>query len=265
MTRIASGITDQGFYFVGVDATDFTTRETGLSSFTVVRSRNGAADVTMTTPTITQIDATTMPGVYWLLCDEDTTLDAGDDEQEQAYHITHAGMAPVTNIIAIFRPKITAGETVTAASGSANAAVQSIVANAITAASIASDAITDAKVASDVTIASVTGAVGSVTGSIGSVAVGGITATSIAADAIGASELAADALAEIADAILDEVIEGSTTLRQALRGFAAALLSKASGLATTTAVYRDVGDTKDRITATVDASGNRSAVTLDLT
>lgn len=222
MTRIPSGVTDQGFYFVGVDATDFTTRETGLSSFAVVRSRNGAADVTMTTPTITQIDAVTMPGVYWLLCDEDTTLDAGDDEQEQAYHITHAGMAPVTHTIAIFRPKITAGETVTAASGSANAAVQNIVANAITAASIA-------------------------------------------ADAIGASELAADALAEIADAVLDEVIEGSTTLRQALRGFAAALLSKASGLATTTAVYRDVGDTKDRITATVDVSGNRSAVTLDLT
>jgi hypothetical protein len=67
------------------------------------------------------------------------------------------------------------------------------------------------------------------------------------------------------DDILDEVIEGSNTLRQFLRGFAAALLAKASGLATTTAVFRDVGDTKDRITATVDASGNRSAVTLDLT
>lgn len=143
--------------------------------------------------------------------------------------------------------------------------VNGLATNVITATSIAADAITDAKVASDVTIASVTGAVGSVTGSVGSVASGGITAASIAADAIGASELAADALAEIADAVLDEVIEGSTTLRQALRGFAAALLSKASGLATTTAVYRDVGDTKDRITATVDVSGNRSAVTLDLT
>ncbi len=222
MTRIPSGVTDQGFYFVAVDATDFTTRETGLSSFTVVRSRNGAADVTMTTPTITEIDNTTMPGVYWLLCDEDTTIDSGDDEQEQAYHITHASMAPVTRVIELFRPKLTAGETVTAASGNANAAVQSI-------------------------------------------ATGAITAGAIAADAIGASELAADALAEIADAVLDEVIEGSTTLRQALRGFAAALLAKASGLATTTAVYRDVGDTKDRITATVDSSGNRTAITLDLT
>ena len=67
------------------------------------------------------------------------------------------------------------------------------------------------------------------------------------------------------DAVLDDVVEGTTTLRQMLRGFASALLGKASGLATATAVFRDVGDTKDRITATVDASGNRTAVTLDLT
>lgn len=43
----------------------------------------------------------------------------------------------------------------------------------------------------------------------------------------------------------------------------AALLGKASGLATTTAVFRAVDDSKDRITATVDADGNRTAVTLD--
>jgi hypothetical protein len=44
---------------------------------------------------------------------------------------------------------------------------------------------------------------------------------------------------------------------------ASALLGKASGLATTTAVYRSLDDAHDRITATVDADGNRSAVTLD--
>lgn len=67
------------------------------------------------------------------------------------------------------------------------------------------------------------------------------------------------------DDILDEVTEGTTTLRQLMRGFAAVLLGKASGLDTTSAVYRDIGDSKDRITATVDADGNRSAVTRDLT
>jgi len=41
--RIPSGTTDQYIYFVALDATDGVTRETGLSSFTVYRSRNGGA------------------------------------------------------------------------------------------------------------------------------------------------------------------------------------------------------------------------------
>lgn len=71
--------------------------------------------------------------------------------------------------------------------------------------------------------------------------------------------------AAIADAVHDEVVEGTTTLRQSVRLANAALGGKASGLATTTAVYRDIADSKDRITATVDADGNRSAITRDLT
>lgn len=65
--------------------------------------------------------------------------------------------------------------------------------------------------------------------------------------------------------ILAGTVEGTTTLVQTLRLLNAALGGKASGLETTTAIYRDVGDTKDRITATVDADGNRTAVILDLT
>ena len=70
---------------------------------------------------------------------------------------------------------------------------------------------------------------------------------------------------ENADALLDRAagVETSLTIRQAMRLMAAALLGKASGLATTTAVFRDTNDSKDRITATVDPNGNRSAVTLD--
>jgi len=67
------------------------------------------------------------------------------------------------------------------------------------------------------------------------------------------------------DDILDEAVEGTRTMRQMLRGFASALLSKLSGAATSTVTIRDIDDTKNRVTATVDASGNRSAVTLDLT
>lgn len=69
----------------------------------------------------------------------------------------------------------------------------------------------------------------------------------------------------MADAVWDETIDGSLTGRQSVRLINSACHGKASGLATATAVYRDVADTKDRITATVDADGNRSAVTRDAT
>jgi hypothetical protein len=67
------------------------------------------------------------------------------------------------------------------------------------------------------------------------------------------------------DDVLDEVVEGSTTFRQMLRAFMAALAGKAAGLDTTTVTFRDAADSKDRITATVDEFGNRTVVTLDLT
>ena len=114
--RIPSGVTDQYIYFVAVDATDFSSRETGLSSFTVYRSRNGGASAVMTTPTINETDTTNMPGVYELLLDEDMTIGAGNDSEEMVFHITHAGMAPVTRTIELYRPKITAGNTLGVAS-----------------------------------------------------------------------------------------------------------------------------------------------------
>ena len=66
------------------------------------------------------------------------------------------------------------------------------------------------------------------------------------------------------DAILDDVVEGSTTVRQLLRGFASALMGMVSGLPVAP-IFRDIGNTKDRITATTTADGNRTSVTLDLT
>ena len=66
-------------------------------------------------------------------------------------------------------------------------------------------------------------------------------------------------------AVWDEVIDGTRTAVQAMRGFIAALLGKASGLDLNAPKYRNIADTKNVIDATTDASGNRSAVTLDLT
>jgi hypothetical protein len=70
-----------------------------------------------------------------------------------------------------------------------------------------------------------------------------------------------------ADALLDRAagVETGWTPRQSLRVMLASLAGKLSGAATTTVTIRDVGDTKARITATVDTDGNRSAVTLDAT
>lgn len=67
------------------------------------------------------------------------------------------------------------------------------------------------------------------------------------------------------DDFWDDVIEGAYTGRQYMRGFAAAMFGKASGLDTTNPKYRDPSDSKDRINAVVDTSGDRTQVILDLT
>jgi hypothetical protein len=77
------------------------------------------------------------------------------------------------------------------------------------------------------------------------------------------------ALASIASSVwaalldLSAGVETNLTLRQFFRLAASALFGKASGLNTTTAVFRDYNDTKDRLSATVDSAGNRTAVTRD--
>lgn len=103
--RILSGTTDQYIYFVGVDATSYTARKTGLTGFTVWRSRNGAAGVEMTTPTVNEVSAANLPGVYELLLDEDMTIGAGNDTEEMVFHIEATGMVPVTRTIELFAPQ----------------------------------------------------------------------------------------------------------------------------------------------------------------
>lgn len=82
---------------------------------------------------------------------------------------------------------------------------------------------------------------------------------------IDAAAIATDAGTELANALLDQAagVETGLTVRQALRVIAAALCGKLSGAAGTTVTIRNTADSKNRIVATVDASGNRSAVTLD--
>ncbi len=65
-------------------------------------------------------------------------------------------------------------------------------------------------------------------------------------------------------AILDSNVEGTMTLRQALRVVLAVLAGKASGAPNGPLVYRDVFDTKNRVSGAVDTDGNRTSVTIDV-
>jgi hypothetical protein len=101
--RIPSGKTDQVIYFVAYDSSDHVSRKTGLSSFTVYRSRNGGTATVYTTPTVTELSSSNMPGVYALLIDEDTTIASSSDSEEYAVHITASGMDPVSRTLEIYR------------------------------------------------------------------------------------------------------------------------------------------------------------------
>ncbi|MGH7605415.1 MAG: hypothetical protein ACRENK_15645 [Gemmatimonadaceae bacterium] len=126
--------------------------------------------------------------------------------------------------------------------------VNGLAANTVDASALASDAVTE--IQSGLATASAVAAVAAKT-------------SNLPASPAATSDI--PSAATIAAAVWAYVVEGTTTAVQLMRGFASALLGIASGLATTTAVFRDIGDTKDRITATVDVDGNRSAVTTDLT
>jgi hypothetical protein len=94
---------------------------------------------------------------------------------------------------------------------------------------------------------------------------GSIHATTFDAGAIDAAALASDAATEIATAVIGATVEGSETLQQSVRLIRAASVGKLSGAATTTVTIRDAADSKNRITATVTADGDRTAVTTDAT
>ena len=70
--------------------------------------------------------------------------------------------------------------------------------------------------------------------------------------------------AQVAAAVWGALGEGSYTYEDLFKLVSAALAGKLSGAGTTEVTIRDINDAKDRITATVDQSGNRTAVILDV-
>lgn len=59
-------------------------------------------------------------------------------------------------------------------------------------------------------------------------------------------------------------IETGYSMRESLKLILSALVGKLSGAETTTVTIRDINDSIDRIVATVDANGNRTSVTKDV-
>jgi hypothetical protein len=259
---------ENGNYEVTLDATD--TNTLGLLRLHV--SESGALPVWE--------DFVVVPANVW------DSLFGADALQVHAVEITN----DLITAAAIADNAIDAGAIATGAITSAKFAAgaidaAAIAANAIGASELAADAVTEIQAGlSTLDAAGVRTAVGLASANLDTQlsAIDDFLDTEVAAikaktdnlpsDPADASDIAAliDALptaAENAAALMDLAngVETSITPRQALRLILAAAAGKLSGAATTTVTIRNVGDSKDRITATVDADGNRSAVTTDAT
>lgn len=82
------------------------------------------------------------------------------------------------------------------------------------------------------------------------------------AQAGGATPLSPEGLsAELLD---NQDIETGYSLREALRLVLSSVAGKVSGAETTTITFRNIVDDKNRIVATVDANGNRTSITYDV-
>ncbi len=204
-----------------------------------VRPLGSATAITLATQTVTgahsdggfvEVDATNMPGVYRLDLPDAVCATGVPSALVMLKGATN--LAPVLLEIQLLTndPNDIATET--------------------TAAAILADTGTDGvKIASAQTVATVTNLTNLPT---------------MPNDWVTAAGVKADAVAEIADAILDEVVVGSYTMRQLLTVMSAALAGKLSGGGTTTLTFRGIDDASNVIVATVDANGNRSAVTINV-
>lgn len=244
--RKAKQSTAKNVMVLMVDSTDHITGKTGLT-LTITASKDGAAFASIS-PTVTERGN----GWYSVALTASHTDTLGD----LALHITGAAADPADMVLLVEARSV--DDVLPTASYTApdNATIGLI--------AVYTDSIESRLPAALVG--------GRMDASVGAMAADVLTAAALAADAIAEIQagLAApgDSMAltpAAIDAILDEVVDGGYTVRQLMRGFAAALMAKLSGADINLPVFRDLADTKDRISATTDAAGNRTAVTLDLT
>lgn len=160
-------------------------------------------------------------------------------------------------------------------SGRIDASVGAMAANTLTAAATAADVVTEFQAGlSTLDAAGVRAAVGLAAANLDTqlTAIDDFLDTEIAAikaktDNLPANPAAVSDIptaAAIADAVHDEQVDGTLSWRQSVRLQNAALFGKMSGGGTTTVTFRNPGDTINRLVAVVDANGNRSTVTRDV-
>lgn len=84
---------------------------------------------------------------------------------------------------------------------------------------------------------------------------------------LGLSNLANPVLtgSQVATAVLTDAngVDTGYTLQAVMRLMASVLLGRLSGAGTGTEVFRDINNTKNRVTAVIDANKNRTSITLD--
>ncbi len=67
----------------------------------------------------------------------------------------------------------------------------------------------------------------------------------------------------IAGAVWEKILENNRSIENILKLMSSALLGTVSGAGTTSITFKGIDDSTDRIVATMDSSGNRTAIALD--
>ncbi len=299
--------------------------KTGLSAGLTIYLTKGAGTPAVITPTVTELDATNVPGLYKLALTTTHTNTLGEFQ----LHVTGAAADPtdVTHQVVLDLPGIAqtgdayarlgapAGASVSAdiatklatsgytAPPSVGAIAEAVWDEAIsghlgagstgaalnaaggsgdpwatplpgaygsgTAGKIIGDFI-DATISSRLASAGYTTppSVGAIADQVWDESLAGHVTAGSAGKALGdAAAGIAPTAAQNATELLDQAagVETSWTVRQAFRMFLAALAGPLSGAATTTVTIENPTGNKNRIVATVDSDGNRTAITYDKT
>lgn len=263
-----------------VDSADHVTGKTGLT-LTIYASKAAGTPAAIT-PTVTQLDSTNCPGLYKLAL----TTGHTDTLGELQLHVTAAGADPTDQAhqVVLDLPGVAqTGDNYARIGAPTGASIAADIAtrlatsgytappSAATVAAAAAVAVVDQALSGHTTSGTVGGGInaaasaGDPWATLLPGAYGAGTAGKLVGDNINAPVGSVPTANANADALLDRAagVETNRTLRQALRLMLASMAGKLSGAATTTITVRDTNDSKDRIVATVDSSGNRSSLTYD--